>query len=118
MSAELTGNLAELTAFQPFTAQRISNYWLKWTQGVMIGGHATKKLLERAYNTFEQSQYQTLATLSFLHLYNLSHSQGYQKRRRRSQKHKQDKCLLANGINLNPTASLTIFVLIPCTNET
>jgi hypothetical protein len=47
-----------------------------------ICGHATKKLLERAYNMFEQSQYQTLATLSVSHLYNLRHSQGYQKQRR------------------------------------
>jgi uncharacterized repeat protein (TIGR03899 family) len=36
MSAELTGNLAELTAFQPFTVQRISSYWLKCTQGMMM----------------------------------------------------------------------------------
>ena len=47
-----------------------------------ICGHATKKLLERAYNTFEQSEYQMLATISVSHLYNLRHSQGYQKQRR------------------------------------
>lgn len=47
-----------------------------------ICGHATKKLLERAYNTFVQSEYQMLATISVSHLYNLRHSQGYQKQRR------------------------------------
>ncbi len=47
-----------------------------------ICGHATKKLLERAYNMFEQSEYQMLATISVSHLYNLRHSQGYQKQRR------------------------------------
>lgn len=47
-----------------------------------ICGHAIKKLMERAYNTFEQSEYQTLATISVSHLYNLRHSQGYQKQRR------------------------------------
>jgi hypothetical protein len=47
-----------------------------------ICGHAIKKLMERAYNTFEQLEYQTLATISVSHLYNLRYSQGYQKQRR------------------------------------
>ena len=47
-----------------------------------ICGHAIKKLMERAYNKFEQPEYQTLANISVSHLYNLRRSQGYQKQRR------------------------------------
>ncbi len=45
-------------------------------------GHAIKKLCERAYNKFEQKEYQTLANISVSHLYNLRKSNGYQKQRR------------------------------------
>ncbi len=47
-----------------------------------ICGHAIKKLMERAYKTFEQQEYETLAKISVSHLYNLRHSKGYQKQRR------------------------------------
>lgn len=47
-----------------------------------ICGHAIKKLMERAYNNFDQQEYETLANISVSHLYNLRHSQGYQKQRR------------------------------------
>jgi transposase InsO family protein len=47
-----------------------------------ICGHAVKKLCERAYDKFEQEEYQTLANISFSHLYNLRKSSGYQKQRR------------------------------------
>lgn len=47
-----------------------------------ICGHAIKKLMERAYKKYEQQEYQRLANLSVSHLYNLRHSQGYQKQRR------------------------------------
>lgn len=47
-----------------------------------ICGHAIKKLCERAYNKFEQKEYQTLANISVSHLYNLRKSNGYQKQRR------------------------------------
>lgn len=45
-------------------------------------GHAIKKLCERAYNKFEQKEYQTLANISVSHLYNLRKSSSYQKQRR------------------------------------
>jgi hypothetical protein len=47
-----------------------------------ICGHAIKKLMERAYNTFNQQEYETLANISVSHLYNLRHYQGYQKQHR------------------------------------
>jgi transposase InsO family protein len=47
-----------------------------------ICGHAIKKLCERAYNKYDQHEYQTLAKISVSHLYNLRHSQGYLKQRR------------------------------------
>ena len=45
-------------------------------------GHAIKKLMERALTQFDQTEYKTLASISVSHLYNLRHSQGYQKQRR------------------------------------
>ena len=40
--------------FSTFTDKRISSYWLKWiARHDDICGHAIKKLLERAYTTFE-----------------------------------------------------------------
>lgn len=47
-----------------------------------ICGHAIKKLIERAYNKYEQQEYQQLANISVSHLYNLRHSDPYQKQRR------------------------------------
>lgn len=47
-----------------------------------ICGHAIKKLVERAVTKFKQLEYQTLANISVSHLYNLRHSQPYQKQRR------------------------------------
>jgi len=47
-----------------------------------ICGHAIKKLMERAYKKYEQPEYQRIAKISVSHLYNLRHSQGYQKQRR------------------------------------
>jgi transposase InsO family protein len=47
-----------------------------------ICGHAIKKLMERAYKKYEQLEYRRLAKISVSHLYNLRHSQGYQKQRR------------------------------------
>jgi len=47
-----------------------------------ICGHAIKKLMERAYTKYKQQEYQTLASISVSHLYNLRHSSGYQKQRR------------------------------------
>jgi transposase len=47
-----------------------------------ICGHAIKKLIERAHTQFDQTEYKTLVSISVSHLYNLRHSQGYQKQRR------------------------------------
>lgn len=44
-----------------------------------ICGHAIKKLCERAYNQFEQQEYQKFANISVSHLCNLRHSALYQK---------------------------------------
>lgn len=46
-----------------------------------LSGPATRKLCERAYGVFGDSRYQRLASLSNGHLYNLRHSQTYQRRR-------------------------------------
>jgi hypothetical protein len=45
-------------------------------------GPAVKKLCERAYHVFNESEYQTLASISVAHLYNLRASDGYKKERR------------------------------------
>ena len=47
-----------------------------------ICGHAIKKLCERAYKTFNQEEYQSLATISVSHLYNLRQGKDYKKQRR------------------------------------
>jgi len=47
-----------------------------------ICGHAIKKLIERAYNKYEQQEYPILANISVSHLYNLRHGTSYQKQRR------------------------------------
>ena len=44
-----------------------------------ICGHAIKKLMKSPYKKHEQQECQRLANLSVSHLYNLRHSQGYQK---------------------------------------
>lgn len=45
-------------------------------------GSAVKKLCERAYHVFNESEYQSLASISVAHLYNLRASNGYKKERR------------------------------------
>ncbi len=42
-------------------------------------GHAIKKLCERAYQVFGQSDYETLVGISVSHLYNLRQSKAYQR---------------------------------------
>ncbi|WP_419641125.1 integrase catalytic domain-containing protein [Thiolapillus sp.] len=49
-------------------------------------GHAIKKLCERAYQVFGQSDYETLAGISVSHLYNLRQSKAYQRQRRTFEK--------------------------------
>jgi hypothetical protein len=51
-----------------------------------ICGHAIKKLMERAYDIYEQQEYHTLANISVSHLYNLRSSQEYQKQRKHLKK--------------------------------
>lgn len=46
-----------------------------------LSGPATRKLCERAYEVFGDSRYERLACISNGHLYNLRHSQGYQRLR-------------------------------------
>ena len=46
-----------------------------------LSGPATRKLCERAYGVFHDARYERLATISNGHLYNLRHSQGYQRQR-------------------------------------
>ncbi|MEY2343294.1 hypothetical protein AB4090_14485 [Acidithiobacillus sp. IBUN Pt1247-S3] len=51
-----------------------------------LSGPATRKLCERAYRVFHDARYERLATISHGHLYNLRHSQGYQRQRGRVDK--------------------------------
>jgi len=46
-----------------------------------LSGPATKKLCERAWQVFEQVEYQRLAGISVAHLYNLRHSTPYSRQR-------------------------------------
>jgi len=45
-------------------------------------GHAIKKLCERAYEIFNQSEYQNLSSISVAHVYNLRKSTPYMRQRR------------------------------------
>ena len=54
-------------------------------------GPAVKKLCERAFELFDEEEYQQLANISVSHLYNLRHSTDYQKRRRHFEKTKANK---------------------------
>ncbi len=51
-----------------------------------LSGPATKKLCERAWQLFGQTDYQRLAGISVSHLYNLRRSQPYTRQRRRFEK--------------------------------
>ena len=46
-----------------------------------LSGLATKKLMERAYDVFDDARYQRLAAISVAHLYNLRQRAGYQRHR-------------------------------------
>jgi|GEM_PF-5833712 len=78
MSGVLNGFHVEVTAFQISMIKKTLSYLLKWTLGIEdICGHAIKKLIERAYNKYEQQEYQILANISVSHLYNLRHGTSY-----------------------------------------
>lgn len=51
-----------------------------------LSGPATRKICERAVEVFGDERYTRLANISNGHLYNLRHSAGYRKRRRRFEK--------------------------------
>lgn len=51
-------------------------------------GAAVKKLCERAYSVYEQTEYQRLSGISIAHVYNLRRSSGYVKQRRTFEKTK------------------------------
>ncbi|GAW86866.1 hypothetical protein bplSymb_SCF04302P013 [Bathymodiolus platifrons methanotrophic gill symbiont] len=51
-------------------------------------GAVIKKLCERAYSIFDETQYKNIANISVSHLYNLRGSTGYQKQRRHFEKTK------------------------------
>ncbi len=53
-----------------------------------LSGPATKKLFERAWQVFNQPEYQRLADISVSHIYNLRQSKVYQKNRRQFDKTK------------------------------
>lgn len=46
-----------------------------------LSGGATKKLFERAYEIYQQTEYERLAGISIAHIYNLRKSQTYQHKR-------------------------------------
>ena len=49
-------------------------------------GAVIKKLCERAYSVFDETEYKNIANISVSHLYNLRSSTGYQKQRRNFEK--------------------------------
>jgi len=49
-------------------------------------GHAIKKICERAYHVFGETEYERLAAISVSHVYNLRASTGYQRQRRHFEK--------------------------------
>jgi transposase InsO family protein len=54
-----------------------------------LSGPATKKLLERAYEVYKDSQYERLACISVAHIYNLRSSQTYLIKRQNFEKTKR-----------------------------
>jgi len=51
-------------------------------------GAVIKKLCERAFSVFDEIEYENISHISVSHLYNVRHSAGYQKQRRRFDKTK------------------------------
>ena len=54
-------------------------------------GQAVKKLCERAYQIYDETEYENLVNISVAHLYNLRASTGYKKQRRSFEKTKPKK---------------------------
>lgn len=59
-----------------------------------LSGHATKKICERAFVIYEDTQYERLAGISVSHLYNLRKSKPYQRCRRHFTKTQSKGCNL------------------------
>jgi transposase InsO family protein len=68
-----------------------------------LSGPATKKLCERAYAIFKQTQYQRLAGISVAHLYNLRKSKPYLRQRYTFEKTRPKVALI--GIRKKPRAN-------------
>ena len=68
-----------------------------------LSGPATKKLCERAYALFKQTQYQRLAGISVAHLYNLRKSKPYLRQRYSFEKTRPKVALI--GIRKKPRAN-------------
>ena len=68
-----------------------------------LSGPATKKLCERAYALFKQTQYQRLAGISVAHLYNLRKSKPYLRQRYTFEKTRPKVALI--GIRKKPRAN-------------
>jgi transposase InsO family protein len=68
-----------------------------------LSGPATKKLCERAYALFKQTQYQRLAGISVAHLYNLRKSKPYLRQRYTFEKTRPKVALI--GIRKKPLAN-------------
>jgi len=68
-----------------------------------LSGPATKKLCERAYQLFKQTEYQRLAGLSVAHLYNLRKSRTYRRQRVTFEKTRPKAALI--GIRKKPRAN-------------
>jgi len=67
-----------------------------------LSGPATKKLCERAWQLFGQSEYQRLAGISVSHLYNLRRSRPYTRQRRRFEKTRPVQSAIGERRKPNP----------------
>ncbi len=67
-----------------------------------LSGPATKKLCERAYHVFGETDYERLANISIAHLYNLRKSRAYIGRRRQFEKTKPVRSTIGERRKPNP----------------
>ena len=66
-------------------------------------GAVIKKLCERAYSIFDETEYKNIANISVSHLYNLRGSTGYQKQRRNFEKTKSRQVAIGDRRKPNTT---------------
>ncbi len=67
-----------------------------------LSGPATKKLCERAWQVFGQTEYQRLAGISVSHLYNLRKSRPYTRQRRHFEKTRPVQCAIGERRKPSP----------------